>query len=694
MPKSSYSCLAKSLLPSSVVAAALLLMSLAAPARAQQARPVRKGKAVAVTIRSMPDGAVLYLDDKIYGPVAYTPWKGKLVKGQYTVILELPGFKPARVALEVSKANQEIAIPLEAEARPGVLEILASGGDEGATGAPVQIDGQPMGAIPLKVSLPAGRHGIVIRRDGYAPFGEWVELKSGETRSMSITLKKLAAATAKGALLVTADVADADVLVDGSNRGKAPMVVADLDAGPHLVEVRGGAAGGIWSQTVTVAAGATTKVAAVLVKAPQTGTLRVISNVSPADVLVDGEVRGTAPLTVPDLSPGKHYVEVRSEGFAPGELEVEVVAGQQVVVKVPLEKAAPTPSPTPTPTPTPNPLGTGRLVVTVASAPRAEVFLDSAPIGPEPIDREVPVGRHLVQVRTAGFQDFAQVVDIVAGQPTYLAPNLLKVMDPGGGGTVDDPLPTPAPVIKKPLTPAEQAAMVEERRLTSFGARVIRPGKFTADLSAGYPHPFEGRLSVGALFEKSLGLDLSVEARILYLQEYELGLSGRLRLLDRMPFAAAAFAQIGGGDGRVGRNTFYTNFGAIASLTFQDKVTVSARAYVNLYSDRLCPAADEIDLEAEADGCHLVGDTPANQAKLDDLKKAVGDADFRTRDGGARFMMSAILEIAYSQTKSAFLIFEGPPFQDQRAKFKDGFNSIMLEDDPLTYLRVGMTLKF
>ena len=56
-------------------------------------------------------------------------------------------------------------------------------------------------------------------------------------------------------------------------------------------------------------------------------------------------------------------------------------------------------------------------------------------------------------------------------------------------------------------------------------------------------------------------------------------------------------------------------------------------------------------------------------------------------------MMSATLEIAYSQTKSAFPIFEGPPFQDQRAKFKDGFNSIMLEDDPLTYLRVGMTLK-
>ena len=64
------------------------------------------------------------------------------------------------------------------------------------------------------------------------------------------------------------------------------------------------------------------------------------------------------------------------------------------------------------------------------------------------------------------------------------------------------------------------------------------------------------------------------------------------------------------------------------------------------------------------------------------------------RDNGMRLMVSAIVEIALKQRWNIWALFEGAPFQAERAGYVDFFAGPLLEDDIGTYFRFGTTYKF
>ena len=47
----------------------------------------------------------MYVNDKGFGIQAYTPSTLKLPKGDYKLILELPGFKPREVPISVTRSQ-------------------------------------------------------------------------------------------------------------------------------------------------------------------------------------------------------------------------------------------------------------------------------------------------------------------------------------------------------------------------------------------------------------------------------------------------------------------------------------------------------------------------------------------------------------------------------------------------------------
>ena len=57
------------------------------------------------------------------------------------------------------------------------------------TGVAVSLDGQPAGRAPLVVPATPGRHLVEVKRDGYAPYAEWVELKKGEQKVVQVKLQ-------------------------------------------------------------------------------------------------------------------------------------------------------------------------------------------------------------------------------------------------------------------------------------------------------------------------------------------------------------------------------------------------------------------------------------------------------------------------------------------------------------------------
>src|SRR5690349_24925871 len=69
-------------------------------------RPSKGGRKYSVRIDSAPQQAAIYLDDEKYGIVGYTPWAGKLEKGNWTVILKKDGYEVAPRIITVKRSSK------------------------------------------------------------------------------------------------------------------------------------------------------------------------------------------------------------------------------------------------------------------------------------------------------------------------------------------------------------------------------------------------------------------------------------------------------------------------------------------------------------------------------------------------------------------------------------------------------------
>ena len=86
------------------------LVLLAGVAQGQtRARPALAGHKMRIAIDSQPQQAAIYIDSKDYGIEGYTPATVKLPKGNYTVILEAPGFKPLTRQIVVTRSRPVLA---------------------------------------------------------------------------------------------------------------------------------------------------------------------------------------------------------------------------------------------------------------------------------------------------------------------------------------------------------------------------------------------------------------------------------------------------------------------------------------------------------------------------------------------------------------------------------------------------------
>jgi hypothetical protein len=123
-------------------------------------------------------------------------------------------------------------------------------------------------------------------------------------------------------------------------------------------------------------------------------------NVEGAAVTIDGEPRGSAPITV-KLRGGRHQLELAKPGFEPFEQWIDVVDSVTTTVVPVLVPAR---------------VETGSLFVD-ADVPGAEVRLDGAPRGKTPLVIDpLPVGSYAVEVAASGRVTWKQTVQVRRGQ--------------------------------------------------------------------------------------------------------------------------------------------------------------------------------------------------------------------------------------------------------------------------------------
>ena len=143
------------------------------------------------------------------------------------------------------------------------------------------------------------------------------------------------AATGAGAgqLVVTSRPEGAQVTIDGEVRGQTPLTIS-LNAGAHVMEVQSGK-----SEPrvipLTITAGVQTAQYVELQGVASTGSVEIRSDPSGARITIDGQNRGTTPMTVSNLSVGDHTVVLELKGRKATQV-VRIQAGTAAKLSVPI----------------------------------------------------------------------------------------------------------------------------------------------------------------------------------------------------------------------------------------------------------------------------------------------------------------------------------------------------------------------
>jgi hypothetical protein len=687
-----------------------------------QPRPPVKGK-YKLKIDSSPQQGAVYWDSspnqqpKLYGIAGYTPITIKVPKGAVKIIVELSGFKPFEQVLDVRK-NTSISPTLERAPRMARLDLQSN---TDSAGADAVIDGVPRGTIPNSFELTAGRHQIEVKKAGYKSFSDWVDLQEGERRTRDVSLERAEAPT--GTLLVNSD-AGGDVYVDGQRKDAAPAIINGLPAGDHVVEVKKDGYPP-WRQTVNIPAGQQVKVAANF-GAATSSSLRIISNEPDVEVFVDGEQKGKAPVTIQGIKPGEHIVGGRKTRFKSLEQTVRVAPGENAIVSFRMEVAPP---------------DRPRAALKVQSqVPNAEVFLDGSSLGRAPIDRnDLDPGKHYVIVHKDGFTDFKREVILIENQPMTLVADLaatggLRILSSPEGAEVkiDGELVGRTPVQRDAVTsgdhivefklngffdhketmkieggrekvfsvdmkamptgPTPEQMQRRKQGMSSFGAKTNPVGGVTSDFGLGYPYYVTVRLAVGALAKP--GLDVGVEFQTFF-SIANLSLFGKLQLVEAGPFSFAVRGDMGGGTGVNGRDTYFLDLGAIASLAFSDVATVNGSIRYSAWSDKFCPSATQHSNGVDQDTfCTDPMYWTTGPMQLFD------ENPNENRFGGQRLYFGIGITAAIDRFTSFFFQIEGLPFADQlsykpRLAFMDAYNGALIaKNDHFVYGMAGISLKF
>ena len=226
-------------------------------------------------------------------------------------------------------------------------------------GAKVFVDNVFKGVTPLSLAdTPAGYHILLITLLGYDDYTTSATVESARTVLVQADLQETGAGNTtptvpatiatttlprlNGSVAVTSVPNGATVMFDGQYNGTTPVIIPEVLPGNHEI-VLSYPGYNLWQQSVSVGSSQTTAVNANLVvstgHAGNTGSLTVITDPAGAQVLVDSDVKGMSPATIPGLTTGTHTVLLKLEDYYDLSTTVNITAGKNQNYTTALRKA-------------------------------------------------------------------------------------------------------------------------------------------------------------------------------------------------------------------------------------------------------------------------------------------------------------------------------------------------------------------
>ncbi len=268
-----------------------------------------------------------------------------LTPGYHTVEVDYPGYQAYihNIYMDTG-ANLEINADLANLGYSGSLFM-----DSSPQGADVYVDGNYQGTTPVTVSaLSAGDHQVELHLAGYEVLTSTEYVTGGQTTVANLALVPYSPVSAYGSIDVTSTVPGALVYLDGTYKGAtisgSSFNIISIDPGSHalLLHVPGYTD---FQQTVQVDAGLISDINAVFVPlpvnqqgnapaSPAVGSIIVTSTPTGGQVYVDNQFRGVAPVTIYNVAPGTHIINLQLAGYSDYSTSVDVPANQVIQVPV------------------------------------------------------------------------------------------------------------------------------------------------------------------------------------------------------------------------------------------------------------------------------------------------------------------------------------------------------------------------
>jgi hypothetical protein len=268
-------------------------------------------------------------------------------------------------------------------------------------GVQVFVDGVERGVTPARLSLAPGAHILELRGTG-VPRVIPLTVTSGVEASQYL---EFAETPATGQLAIQSEPAGAKVFVDGTERGVAPVTVADLAPGEHTVVLEAGAAS--VKHVVTVQAGVVgSLVAPMAAAAPPAPVAGWVSLKSPftIEIYEQGRLLGTSDSERVMLAAGRHDLELVNEPLGLRMTRTIQIAPGKVQ---PLAFELP------------------NGVVHLNANPWAEVWIDGQKAGDTPLGNiSLPIGPHEIVFRHPQLGEKRHAVSVTAGVPVRLSVNM------------------------------------------------------------------------------------------------------------------------------------------------------------------------------------------------------------------------------------------------------------------------------
>ena len=295
---------------------------------------VAEAKKGAILVTADVSGAEVYVDGTRRD--AAPTLVADLVEGDHTVEVRKDPLPPFRQVVRVVGNAQQKVEARFTDKMGGTLRVVSSAPD-----ASVVLDGEVKGKANTDIQITRpGQHIVELRVPGMTSQSTEVTIAAGESRVMKMDPQGPAAPNpnvppleAVGRLRVVTPEPDAEVFLDGTSMGVGSIDRRDIPNGKHFVVVRkqGFAE---WKREIDIKPGESMSLTADLASS---GTIKILANVSGAEVFIDSQPAGRTPVTVPNVPAGDHLVEVRAPGFLDARQQLHLAGGEQKVLSADLQ---------------------------------------------------------------------------------------------------------------------------------------------------------------------------------------------------------------------------------------------------------------------------------------------------------------------------------------------------------------------